>query len=291
KVTGMGIYSGLTIETFLDPKKQPFLYDHQINGTPVLPGVMGIEALVECAQLLFPDRYAGSVEDVRFLVPFKFFRNEPRTLQLRADFRMDGKDIVADCRLIGSRVLHGHTEPEVTTHFSGVVRLLEQPLKVGKRARINLPVVDKQAKAEDIYRIYFHGPAYRVMECAWRAGNEFYGLSAIHLPANHDPVEAPALIQPRLIELCFQTASMWELVNEQRMGLPFRVEKVCVLGLAPENGARLFSVAKPSATGGFEAVVSDVSGRVYLEVHGYQTMQLPDAVDAQLVQPLRSVLG
>src|ERR1019366_1875457 len=43
KITGMGIHSGLTMETMLDPAVQPFLYDHRIDGTPVLPGVMGIE--------------------------------------------------------------------------------------------------------------------------------------------------------------------------------------------------------------------------------------------------------
>ena len=42
KVTGMGLYSGLTMETTLDPAAQAFLYDHRIDGTPVLPGVMGI---------------------------------------------------------------------------------------------------------------------------------------------------------------------------------------------------------------------------------------------------------
>jgi len=30
--------AGLTIETTLDPREQPFLHDHQIEGTPVLPG-------------------------------------------------------------------------------------------------------------------------------------------------------------------------------------------------------------------------------------------------------------
>jgi NAD(P)-dependent dehydrogenase (short-subunit alcohol dehydrogenase family) len=49
KVTGAGLHSGLTIETTLDPKLQPFLHDHQIEGTPVLPGVMGVEAFVEAA--------------------------------------------------------------------------------------------------------------------------------------------------------------------------------------------------------------------------------------------------
>ena len=39
-----------TFETTLDPTTEPFLHDHQIEGTPVLPGVMGIEAFAEAAR-------------------------------------------------------------------------------------------------------------------------------------------------------------------------------------------------------------------------------------------------
>jgi 3-hydroxymyristoyl/3-hydroxydecanoyl-(acyl carrier protein) dehydratase len=41
----------LQIETSLDPAEQPFLHDHQIEGTPVLPGVMGLEAFAEAEYL------------------------------------------------------------------------------------------------------------------------------------------------------------------------------------------------------------------------------------------------
>ena len=54
KITGMGVHSGLTMETTLDPTAQPFLYDHRIDGTPVLPGVMGIEAFAEAALCVHP---------------------------------------------------------------------------------------------------------------------------------------------------------------------------------------------------------------------------------------------
>ncbi|HEX2563470.1 MAG TPA: SDR family oxidoreductase, partial [Acidimicrobiales bacterium] len=39
EVVGMGVHDGLVVETSLDPAEQPFLGDHQIEGTPVLPGV------------------------------------------------------------------------------------------------------------------------------------------------------------------------------------------------------------------------------------------------------------
>ena len=42
-VTSFGLHSGITVMTTLDPQEQGFLFDHQIDGTPVLPGVMGME--------------------------------------------------------------------------------------------------------------------------------------------------------------------------------------------------------------------------------------------------------
>ena len=74
KITSVGVYSGLTMETTLDPNVQPFLHDHRIDGTPVLPGVMGIEAFAEAALCLHPGWHIEAVEDVNFLAPFKFYK-------------------------------------------------------------------------------------------------------------------------------------------------------------------------------------------------------------------------
>ncbi len=68
KITAMGLYSGLTMETTLDPKVQPFLYDHRIDGTPVLPGVMGIEGFAEAAQCVRPRLACGSGRRGKFPV-------------------------------------------------------------------------------------------------------------------------------------------------------------------------------------------------------------------------------
>ena len=66
----------------------------------------------------------GAIEEVQFLTPFKFYRNQSRTLTIQAEYSIDKEDIVADCRILGSRILHGQSEPEVTLHFSGRVRLV-----------------------------------------------------------------------------------------------------------------------------------------------------------------------
>ena len=130
----------------------------------MLPGVMGIEAMAEAAKLLFPDRFVGAVENVHFLNPFKFYRNQPRTVTVHANFYPDKEDIVAECRLMGSRTLHGQSEPEVTTHFTGRVRLVASPFAAGKES--NVPATEDGLKAEgaQVYRVFFHGPAYQVID-------------------------------------------------------------------------------------------------------------------------------
>ena len=86
KITGLGVYSGLTMETTLDPTVQPFLNDHRIDGTPVLPGVMGIEAFAEAALCLHPGWHIETIEEVNFLAPFKFYKDEPRSFSFRPTF-------------------------------------------------------------------------------------------------------------------------------------------------------------------------------------------------------------
>src|SRR5205823_934824 len=144
-----------------DPAAQPFLDHHRIDGTPVLPGVMGIEAFAEAATLLFPELRVAAVEDVEFLAPFKLYRDEPRTFTLEMLFRRDGEEVAADARLLGRRSLPGQAE-QVTVHFKARVRLVpDLPVELAAAADEALRHVPADGNghsvlAEDIYRVYFH---------------------------------------------------------------------------------------------------------------------------------------
>jgi NAD(P)-dependent dehydrogenase (short-subunit alcohol dehydrogenase family) len=291
RICSMGVFGGLTIETDLDPARQPFLHDHQISGTPVLPGVMGIEGLAEAARLLFPERVIALIEDVRFLVPFKFYRGQPRTLQLRASFHTEDSNIVAECRLLGSRLLHGQDKPEVTTHFMARIRLSEELPGVEGKSLAPLPQSSRRVESGDIYRLYFHGPAYRVVESSWRQGQELVGSFASDLPANHFPEGLPLLVRPRLIELCFQTAGLWELATKSKMGLPYGIDRLRVVCPAAGDSSKLYSLVVPNPDGTFDARVVDDGGKLHVEMSGYRTMELQDPVDPKLLEPLRLALN
>ena len=174
KVASFGLYSGLTIESIPDPAIQPFLHDHQIDGTPVLPGVMGVEAFAEAAQCLLRGWHVEAVEEVNFLAPFKFYRSEPRPVTVEAQIHPQGDVVVAGCRLIGRRTLPNQPEPQVTTHFTARVRLTKEPPKPVKVPPLGTPV-GHIVDAAEIYGLYFHGPAYQVLERAWWDGNRIVG--------------------------------------------------------------------------------------------------------------------
>jgi NADP-dependent 3-hydroxy acid dehydrogenase YdfG len=288
-ITGMGVYAGLTAEAELDPAAQPFLHDHRIDGTPVLPGVMGIEAFAALASLAVPGMRVADVEQVDFVAPLKFYRDEPRTIIVTALIRADGADLVADCTLTASRMLAGEQAPRATTHFTGRVRLTAA---VPERERVEEPGSHETPAVthEDIYRVFFHGPAYQVVDEAWHRGPDAVARLARHMPAGHMPETDHTTTEPRLAEACFQTAGLWEIGHAGHLALPAHVDLVSM----PQRSvpkAELFAVAHPADDNSFDCLVLDRDGNVVLRVNGYRTIGLDDQLPADLQQPIREAMS
>ncbi len=286
RLTAFTVSGGLLLETELDPARQAFLDDHRIDGTPVLPGVMGMEGFAEAAAALLPGWTVLGLEDVDLLAPFKFYRDEPRRLELWA-LPVDAGDgtIVAHCRLIGHRMLPGQDD-QATVHFTGRVRLGREEPPAPERSA---PADSGDGVAhEALYEVYFHGPAYQVLDRAWREDGHVIGRLAAGLPDDRDPAQAPLTIEPRLIELCFQTAGVWELGTAGRMALPTHVDRVQRFG--PASPGTLWAVVTPGADGGADADVVDADGRVRVRLEGYRTIELPDSPDAERLAPIRAAM-
>jgi NAD(P)-dependent dehydrogenase (short-subunit alcohol dehydrogenase family) len=282
------LYGGLEVETTLDPRAQPFLYDHQIDGVPVLPGVMGTEAFAEIASLLAPGYRVAAVQNEQFHSPFKFYRNQPRTLCLGATIRP-----ASSGELIARTALRSVTESprpglpaREDLHFTAEVRLTRDvanaPIMPDRPAPLmaagqGVRVIEKP----DIYRVYFHGPAYQVLERAQVEGDRAVGLMAEGLPPNTAPEGVESLMAPRLIELCFQTAGIWDMATKGVLALPLAIGSITTYR-QPEaaTGRRLYALVTAMDDGAaFDAQVVDDVGDVYIDLHGYRTVQLPGSVE------------
>ena len=288
-ITGMGVYSGLTAETALDPAAQPFLHDHRIDSAPVLPGVMGIEAFAALASLAAPHLRVAGIEQVNFTAPVKFYRDEPRTVTLAAVIQPDGAGLVADCALSASRTLKGDETPRTTTHFTGRVRLAAGALRP-ERGETPGEQTTAAATHGDIYRVLFHGPAYQVIDEAWQSGRIAVARLAQHLPAGHLPETDHTTTEPRLAEACLQTAGLWEIGQTGQLALPAHADLVTVLQ-RPQPDTQLFAMVHPVGDGSFDCRVVDREGDILLRVDGYRTVAIPSPLPADLQQPIHDAMS
>jgi hypothetical protein len=276
---------GIVVTTELDPVDQPFLDNHRIEGTPVLPGVMGMEAFAEAARLLAPGWDVEAIENVEFLAPFKWYRDQPRRLEVHVGAVPDGDRLVATCRLDGRRTLPGQPE-QVTTHFTGRVILRRKAGDLGTAPPPSPPDAPV-LKPDDIYKVFFHGPAYQVLARAWRDGDTTVGELAGDLPPNH--TGGSLVAAPRLVELCFQTAGVAQLAADGTLGLPSKVRRLEVASGADDTTA-CWAGTTTSDSGGVDAVVVDGDGRVLVRLSDYETVPLPGAAGPDLLAPFATAL-
>jgi len=289
RIAGMTVYGGLRIESELDPSRQPFLDHHRIEGIAVLPGVMGIEAFAEAAAVMLPGFTVTALEDVELRAPFKFYRDEPRSFEVRAVLTGDPGGVVAECALSGRRTLATGEEQE-TVHFTGRVVLDPVAPTAAPAPHEPHPPGAGGVGHDDVYRVYFHGPAYQVLERAWRVNGDVVGRLADGLPADNEPPTRPLAVDPRLIELCFQTAGIYELGTAGRMALPTHIDRVLRFDGDGGDGP-LYAVVTPHADGSSDADVVDEAGHVRLRLEGYRTTRLPGEIDEGVLAPIRAAMA
>jgi Dehydrogenases with different specificities (related to short-chain alcohol dehydrogenases) len=287
------LHQGMTAEIRLDPKVEPFLHDHAIDGIPVLPGVMGLEIFAEAAWLLAPLHRVAALENVRFLAPLKYYRQEPRSAIVRARPVLSANGRVRVYTTLSSVQVVVGREPEEKLHFSGVV-VLEQGEGQNARTAIDGAGPVGGIGHDDIYRVYFHGPAYRVLEMVNRlSSGKVVGTMRTPLPADTTNPNSTSMVGPRMVELCFQTAGVWEIGQTGQMGLPSVVERVTLFDPTP-NGKAVVAELQPHPSEdalSFDVRVRDDEGKVYLTVQGYRTSRIPGGLPDEALGRFRSVIG
>ena len=154
-----------------------------------------------------------------------FWRRSSSTATSRARWSSralvrDGGDgtLVADCELIGRRTLPGQGEQrDAALHAAAPGWPARRPQR---RRPPPVPTAhgDGASSHDDVYRVYFHGPAYQVLDRAWRDNGAVVGAARRAAARRPRAGRASTAFVPRLIELCFQTAGVWELGTDRAHG-------------------------------------------------------------------------
>jgi hypothetical protein len=255
----------------LDPAA-PFLTDHQPGGRPLLGTVASLEILAEAASPLLGGA-PRQIAAVDILSPLIFASHEPRTAHL------DCREIEAgtvDCALESEAVRHLTCQFLDTASDNPPPR---QPLSPGLHA------VDQS----DIYRLFFHGPAFRVVAAAeWRDGVLLARLNA-PLPPWH-PHGRPTLTAPRLLEFALQSAGLLALAEQKMMAIPRHVTRIDSFRPTDEQTVPALFAAAAQREDGIGIELFDSDGFVYLRVAGYRTAALPYPVGQDRMDALHRAL-
>jgi hypothetical protein len=127
-----------------------------------------------------------------------------------------------------------------------------------------------------------------VVASAWREGDRSVAVLADPLPDNHRPPDLPLLTAPRLVELCFQCAGLWQAGIEGRLALPLRVGRARVLRDPAKARGPLHALARQTAPGCFDCSVIDAEGNVIVRLDDYRTIPLPTPVPAAVAATLQA---
>ncbi len=275
---------------------QPFLDDHRIDGTAVLPGVMGMEVFAEVG----PAAGAGVVRR----------RGRGRRLPGAGEV-LPGRAADADGhradparrRGPGRRVpaRGGAAAAGQRRRRSGPctspARCASRPAQAARRpgdagrARAG---GRRRDRAADVYRLYFHGPAYQVVGEAWR------GRRRGRRPARRAPADRPAT-RPRTPTAPRPATGGAVLPGRRPLGGRARgparpagprrpAERARRRSSTAETGAaRWRSPGRRRARHGvFDCQVLDPDGRVLLRLDGYRTVPMPGPLPEDVRAPLRA---
>jgi len=255
-------------EARISKERSPWILDHAIDGTPVLPGVVGLELMAAAASRAAPGLALVGADSVAFSTPFKLYGDAESVAVVRAE--RTGPHSVA-CTLTSRREARGGRIIEAE-HFSATIQLEHAP-DVEPLPPAFFFAEDPVDKAA-IYRRFFHGPGFQVMdEVGAIAANGLIADAVV----DHSALGEGLLTRPLLLETAFQAAGLHRMAVEAQMALPESVEGVRWMGEA-SDGDRLGVMVQVRDDGAYDIDIDGTSGAV-LRVRGFRmvvTGPLPD---------------
>ena len=266
--------SEIHVEKEFNLSSDPYLADHAIEGTPYVPGVMGIETFFETSTAL-TGQVTKALKDVHFYLPIKLLRNRPQAVRVIGKAQGNDVSMEIESDFINSKgVKMGNTRRHFTARTLAEFTSTWDQVKAQAMTGLESPL---QVTPAEIYQKYFHGPSFQVLGGIVRV-NEQESLAIYNTTPRPQWTDAPRtlLANPMLIEAAFQCCGFQDMSVAHKMTLPDGISEVAVLNnQLPPARLYLYGVNKGTTADGktlHDAYVFDAQGNVWVEIHGYQAI-------------------
>ena len=274
KVTSLQKGTEIHLEKEFNLESDPYLADHAIEGTPYVPGVMGIETFMETATEL-NGRVPQGLQEIQFRLPIKLLRNRPQGIRVSGKTDADGTYMEIESDFFNSKGIKvGSTRHHFMARtLDGFISTWDQ-VKENAMTGINGVVT---VTKEEIYQKYFHGPSFQVLAGILHV-DEKESLAVYNTTPRPQWNDGPRtlLSNPMLIEAAFQCCGFQDMAVAHKMTLPDGIDEVAVLNnQVPPDTLYLYGVNKGTTAEGktlHDAYVFDEKGNVWVEIHGYRAI-------------------
>jgi hypothetical protein len=232
----------------LDPARDWYLLDHQIDGRPVFPAAMAMELMAEVVQGGWPDWWITGLRSLRVLRGI-VLHDGPKVVGVTA--RPQVQSVDAEALSVDVEIFEaespGRASYRATVELAGRV-----PASSGEPApRLAAMPAFPMSVAAAYDRWLFHGPHFQGITAIDGMNEEW--ISAIVRPSSPERLVQAGrgqwLVDPVLIDSAFQLAILWVRAHHDVTPLPSRLGAYRRLGLPSGAPVRCHLRAHASAQG------------------------------------------
>ena len=275
----------LQAELRFDPTIDPFLVQHRFGGKPLLPAVIGLEALIEAASLAAPGLRLAAVRDFHIEAPLKFRDETPQSAVIDVTLSRDSQGSAsAECRLITP----GERE---TVYQSAIIEFTAEhdPILAPTLDQPPFPYNPMQYADEKQAQLV-HGPLFRGLKSLMllREGGWCKVNAA---PANNlaGTRRGRWFLPVAALDSCMVACGvdLFVLMNK-RVEIPHRVDELRLERLPKPNEVcvlRLFFRGSDDRHTTYDLTLYGAKDDVILSVKGYRGIRTSKEADASLWDP------
>uniref|UniRef100_UPI0038994E4E SDR family NAD(P)-dependent oxidoreductase n=1 Tax=Actinacidiphila epipremni TaxID=2053013 RepID=UPI0038994E4E len=253
------------------PRTHPWLTDHALTGTPLLPGT----ALLDLALTAAQEAGGLAVEELTLEAPLVFTAAGGVRVQVAAEAPDEA----------GRRRVTVHSRPddpdaeadEWTRHATGVLAPAPAPAQASGTGTPWPPAGAAPLDTEDLYERlaglgYAYGPAFRNLTAAWRSADGATVYAEVELPDELHADAARFAVHPALLDSALHALALGEFLGEG-VRLPFAWSGVRLHAVGAT--ALRVSVARGPAQDTVAVAVADPEGADVLEARELTLRPVP----------------
>ncbi len=267
--------STVSLEHTFSLTSDPYLYDHRLDGKPVLPATGALEWMAEFVQAAWSEWIVTEVRDLRVMRGLVLDTDAGRKalFSARASSHADSESLQVAVDILDP-------ESKLPFYCASVIlrpQLLEAPslslLPLSAGSRLDITAA---------YRDYlFHGSRFQLVTAIDRLSEQ--GLDARVMPCqpadwlNNKALHSSShwLFDPGLVDTAPQLAIIWNRVQRGTTPLPSRFGSVARYGQSPLNGqlqvAFRVKPLKSDHSLVYDAVFLDELGKVHLHLQDVES--------------------